>query len=67
MSEWAYYDTIPKDVVDSMGDSAKQVILSGFTRQCMADNRWNGQAIKFAWNQSRDGSVMAGASFEVSE
>jgi hypothetical protein len=67
MSEWAYYDTISKDVVETMGESAKQIILSGFVRQCMGDARWNGQPIKFAWNQSPSGSVMAGASFEVSE
>lgn len=69
MPEYAYYDTFSAErIAEFPSDLVKQLVLGNFARQCMADKRWNGTPIKFAWNVSAiDGSVMAGASFEFEE
>jgi hypothetical protein len=63
--EYAYFGEHHKDQLEPMGEYAKQIVLGNYVRQCMADPAWDGQPIRFAWSEFKDGLIQAGASFDL--
>lgn len=61
---YAYFGLHKIEDVKLMGDFAKQIILSNYSRQCMSDPTWNGQPIYFGWVELADGYINAAAGFD---